>query len=77
MTIQTLSFRLVRVSARERLHACLRFKLVHVAENVKQRPLGSYFLVGRRTPSAELQGKFRAVSYVLPLSSGGAKCGRV
>ena len=42
MTIQMLSFKLGHVSVRERLHACLRFKLVHVAENVQQRPLGSH-----------------------------------
>ena len=39
----TIPFKLVHVSARERLHACLRFKLVHVAENVKQRPWGHIF----------------------------------
>ena len=44
----TIPFKLVHVSARERLHACLRFKLVHVAENVQQRPLGSHISVGRR-----------------------------
>ena len=31
-----------------RLHARQRFKLVHVAENVRQRHLGSHFSVGRR-----------------------------
>ena len=44
----TIPFKLVHVSAREQLHACLRFKLVHVAENVQQRPLGSHISVGRR-----------------------------
>ena len=44
----TIPFKLVHVSARERLHACLRFRLVHVAENVQQRPLGSHISVGRR-----------------------------
>ena len=29
-------------------HACLRFKLVHIAENMQQRPLGSHFSLGRR-----------------------------
>jgi hypothetical protein len=29
-------------------HACLRFKLVHIAVNIQQRPLGSHFSVGRR-----------------------------
>ena len=46
MTKQMLSFRLVHVSAREQLHACLRFKLVHVSENVQQPRLGSHFSVG-------------------------------
>ena len=48
MTIQTLSFKIVHVYAREQLHACLRFKLLHATENVQQRPLGSDFSVGRR-----------------------------
>ena len=43
--MQTLSFKLGHVSRHEQLHACLRFKLVHVAENVQQRPLGWHFLV--------------------------------
>ena len=42
MTIQTLSFKLGHVSARERLHACLCFKLVHVSENVQQCPIRSH-----------------------------------
>ena len=29
-------------------HACLRFKLVHIAEHVQQRPLGSHISTGRR-----------------------------
>jgi hypothetical protein len=29
-------------------HACLRFKVVHIAENMQQRPLGSHFSLGRR-----------------------------
>ena len=28
-------------------HACLRFKLVQIAVNMQQRPLGSHFWVGR------------------------------
>ena len=36
------------VSARERLHACVHFILVHVAESVQQRPLGSHFSGDRR-----------------------------
>ena len=44
-----LRFKLVHVSARERLHAqWQRFKLVHVAENVQQRPLGPHCTVGNR-----------------------------
>ena len=48
MTIQTLRFKLVHVSALEWLNVCLRFKLVQVAENVQRRTLGSHFSVGRR-----------------------------
>ena len=29
-------------------HTCLRFNLMHIAENMQQRPLGSHFSVGRR-----------------------------
>jgi hypothetical protein len=47
-------------------HACLRFKLVHIAEHVQQRPLGSHISTGRRilcntgTPGAvkRLGGEF-------------------
>ena len=42
---------LVHLSARNRLHDGLRFKLAHVSENVQQRPLGSDFSVGRRIKS--------------------------
>ena len=38
----------MHVSARQKLYACLHFKLVHVAENVKQRTLWSQFTVDNR-----------------------------
>ena len=41
-TIQMLRFKLVHVSARERLHGHLRSKLVYFVENVQQCPLGSH-----------------------------------
>ena len=44
----TLRFKIVHVSVRERLYACLRSKLAHVSKNVQQRSLGSHISVGRR-----------------------------
>ena len=43
MTIQKLGFNLVHVFARERLHACVGFKLVDAAENVQQCTWGQTF----------------------------------